>query len=146
MRKLLVGVVMLLLIVMGCSNSGDSITCKLQDNTTEVTIEIIEASGKIGKIIFTTKEEDDSYTKLKASDIVELQRYTESLHSAYDGVDAKVDVEDNVLIVIMTIDIQKVDSLPDQLNMLGSSTNILKNMSFDDAVERMKAMEELTCE
>jgi hypothetical protein len=69
----------------------------------------------------------------------------EASYSAYDGLDIEIDIDGKVMKVIMTLDVQKADSLPSEFNMTGSSMSELQDMDFDDAVAEIKSSDDVTC-
>lgn len=149
MKKLLVSLFALVLLATGCSGGGSSnsgsVVCEIKDDSMPMTVEITEADGKIGKMIFTAEEEDDAYADVEDTYVKEMQSYMESMYSAYDGFDIEISIDKNVLKMVMTIDVQKADSLPSDFNMTGSSMSELQDMDFDDAVAEIKSSDGVKC-
>lgn len=149
MKKLLVSLFALVLLA-GCgggSSSSKSITCDLDEETVGVpmSVEFTEADGKVGKMIIKMSDENDSYKEASDSEIQEMKDMVKETYADYDGLDAEVDVDGSVMTATITVDIQKVDSLPSNINATGMPIDELKEMKYSELVDKVKDSDGATC-
>lgn len=153
MKKFLVSLFALILLISGCSKSSSdrALVCEFDEDTMGIpmSVEITEADGKIGKLIYTVTysgvlvgKSDSEIKNQKA----ELEKQMNNSFDDNEAVSIKVEDADDDMIMSATIDIQNAKTLPADFNVTGSTLEQMKSIKFSEMEKELKAEDMMKCE
>jgi len=153
MKKFLVSLFALILLISGCSKSSSdrALVCEFDEDTMRIpmSVEITEADGKIGKLIYTVTysgvlvgKSDSEIKNQKA----ELEKQMNNSFDDNEAVSIKVEDADDDMIMSATIDIQNAKTLPADFNVTGSTLEQMKSIKFSEMEKELKAEDMMKCE
>lgn len=139
MKKLWISMLAVLLLASGCGSKSASTVCTVNVSGQEFLITVVEENKKLGKITVEISQEIPESEALSDDDKEMIKELLEAQFEGYEGLVASIDFTDKEVTIKVVMEVQKMDEVPDMLEMPTDSVDELKDITYKAFVKAMES-------